>query len=470
LSSKQLKPKELNQGNLEKELQKKQHSNTMISINEKKIIENIKKSNLEGQKSAIKKLIIVSIICSLFMAAEVVGGIISGSLAILSDAAHMLSDFSGFAISMLSIVVSRNKPTFKLSYGYHRAEILGALCSILLIWGLTIWLVYEAYMKIYLNEKVKDPLIMLIVAIVGLISNLVMGHVLHSAGGHHHGHSHGHSHDHKEHNHDDHHHGHNHKHIHDKHKKEETKNEHKKKAQPILVNNVINNVSIVNESTLTEQLINNTTSNQINGDTSNITEKEHKCQNDHHKHENKNIDLEHNHKDKYHNDHHHKHETGHDHIHENNHHDLLKEKKNKSTKEHKHEHSEQGHCHDHEDDHHHNHGHDHHHDNLNIRAAFIHVIGDLIQSIGVVIAAIVIMIWPEYDIIDPICTFVFSIIVVCTTIPILCDCIRVFMEGTPAGVNPDKILEDLHKVIKHFIYYYFRFQVLKKSTTFMYGC
>ncbi len=122
-------------------------------MKERKIIENIRKTNLEGQKSAIKKLIVVSIICSLFMAAEVAGGLISGSLAILSDAAHMLSDFSGFAISMLSILVARNKPTYTLSYGYHRAEIIGALCSILLIWGLTIWLVYEASMKIYRKKK-----------------------------------------------------------------------------------------------------------------------------------------------------------------------------------------------------------------------------------------------------------------------------------------------------------------------------
>ena len=435
----------------------------MISLNERKIIENIKKSNLEGQKSAIKKLIIVSIICCLFMAAEVVGGIFSGSLAILSDAAHMLSDFSGFAISMLSIVISRNKPTYKLSYGYHRAEILGALCSILLIWGLTIWLIYEASMKIYLNEKVTDPLIMLIVAIFGLISNLVMGHVLHSAGGHHHGHSHGHSHEnHKEHKNDDHHDGHNHEHTHDKHKHVETKknDKHKKKAQPVLVNNVINNVSLANESALTEQLIdnNNITSDKINDYTSNFTEKENRCQNDHHIHENKKFYQEQKNKD-HNDDDHHKHETGHNHTHDKNHHCqndnqvLLVEKKIKSSNKHKHKHSETDHCHDHENDHDHDHSQYHNHDNLNIRAAFIHVIGDLIQSIGVVIAAIVIMIWPEYDIIDPICTFVFSVIVVCTTIPILCDCIRVFMEGTPAGVDPDKILEDLHKVFKYLIYY-----------------
>lgn len=83
---------------------------------------------------------------------------------------------------------------------------------------------------------------------------------------------------------------------------------------------------------------------------------------------------------------------------------------------------------------------------MNIRAAFIHVLGDLIQSVGVVLAAAAIMIWPNAYIVDPILTFVFAVIVLFTTIPVLCDCIRVFMEGTPIGLNPDKLLKDLYTV------------------------
>jgi zinc transporter 2 len=407
------------------------------------------------------------------MAAEVVGGLISGSLAILSDAAHMLSDFSGFAISMISIVISRNKPTYKLSYGYHRAEILGALCSILLIWGLTIWLVYEAIMKIYNKEKVDDPLIMLIVAIIGLICNIAMGHVLHSAGGHH-GHSH--SHGHKDHH--DEHHGHDYKQEKPKHSHgEKKKKKDKKKVEPIIKTNAINNVSGVTETTLTDPLIENSTHDNHNaGRDSQIQEKDH--QHEHGDSHHASHDHDHEHENC---DHKHEHENcGHDHEHENCDHKHEHEKKeiheHSEEKKHKpshkyhgkkdmghknHKHDNKKHEHDHNHEHHHDdkhdhhlehegddHGHDHHgHDNLNIRAAFIHVIGDLVQSVGVVLAAVFIMIWPQYDIIDPICTFVFSIIVVCTTIPILCDCIRVFMEGTPAGINPDKILEDLHKVI-----------------------
>jgi zinc transporter 2 len=61
---------------------------------------------MEDGKRAMKKLFFVSIICFLFMAAEFAGGIISGSLAILSDAAHLFSDVAGFLISFVSIYIS----------------------------------------------------------------------------------------------------------------------------------------------------------------------------------------------------------------------------------------------------------------------------------------------------------------------------------------------------------------------------
>lgn len=79
------------------------------------------------------------------------------------------------------------------------------------------------------------------------------------------------------------------------------------------------------------------------------------------------------------------------------------------------------------------HGHSHggasaghgHSENMNVRAAFIHVLGDVLQSIGVFCAAIVIYFKPEWKLADPICTFIFSIIVLYTTITILKDAILV---------------------------------------------
>jgi len=74
-----------------------------------------------------------------------------------------------------------------MSFGYHRAEVIGAMGSIILIWGLTIVLVYEATVRIIDKTIVQDPLIMLITAGFGLFCNLVMAKILHSgpAGDHH---------------------------------------------------------------------------------------------------------------------------------------------------------------------------------------------------------------------------------------------------------------------------------------------
>ena len=67
--------------------------------------------------------------------------------------------------------------------------------------------------------------------------------------------------------------------------------------------------------------------------------------------------------------------------------------------------------------------------NINVQAAIIHVIGDFVQSVGVLIAAILIKIKPECKLADPICTFIFSILVLITTITIMHDIVRVLMEG-----------------------------------------
>ena len=78
------------------------------------------------------------------MTAEIIGGYMSGSLAIMTDAAHMLSDVAGFLISYFAIYMGNRPASFHMSFGYHRAEVLGALASILLIWGLLVWLIIEA--------------------------------------------------------------------------------------------------------------------------------------------------------------------------------------------------------------------------------------------------------------------------------------------------------------------------------------
>ena len=74
-------------------------------------------------------------------------------------------------------------------------------------------------------------------------------------------------------------------------------------------------------------------------------------------------------------------------------------------------------------------------ENINVRAAFIHVLGDFFQSLGVFVAAIVIYFRPDWGFIDPICTFLFSILVLFTTFNIIKDVLNVFMEGMPKGID-----------------------------------
>mmetsp|Transcript_150 Transcript_150/g.355 ORF Transcript_150/g.355 Transcript_150/m.355 type:complete len:257 (+) Transcript_150:2-772(+) len=81
--------------------------------------------------------------------------------------------------------------------------------------------------------------------------------------------------------------------------------------------------------------------------------------------------------------------------------------------------------------------------NMNLQAAYIHALGDLIQSVGVLIAAGIIWWRPEYLIADPICTFLFSILVIYTTISILREATNVLMEGTPTGIDVAAVTEDL---------------------------
>ena len=85
-------------------------------------------------------------------------------------------------------------------------------------------------------------------------------------------------------------------------------------------------------------------------------------------------------------------------------------------------------------------------ENVNERAAYIHVIGDLVQSVGVIIAAAIILWKPDYEVADPICTFIFSIIVFFTTTHIVGELMSVIMEATPHDFSYEKLRKRLLKL------------------------
>jgi solute carrier family 30 (zinc transporter), member 2 len=175
---------------------------------------------MENNKKALRKLVWVILITFIFVFVEICGGLMSNSIAILSDAAHLTSDAFGIAISIVALKIAENKSNDRHTFGYHRAEVLGALVSILFIWAVTIWLMIEATKRLW-NPKAIDSELMLIVSGICLIFNLVQMSILHSKdmhdfahapgtscghdhshGDHHHGHDHDHDHDHDHHHHD----------------------------------------------------------------------------------------------------------------------------------------------------------------------------------------------------------------------------------------------------------------------------
>lgn len=154
------------------------------------------------RESASKKLKRAIIFCSFFMGVEIIGGLYANSLAILTDAAHLLCDIAGFAISLFAIWATSWESTAIQSYGYFRLEILGALISIQFIWLITGMLLYEAVGRLFETQNAPvDGRIMLGVAMLGLFVNVCMmillghehdeGHGLHLSGSiHHHNHYH----------------------------------------------------------------------------------------------------------------------------------------------------------------------------------------------------------------------------------------------------------------------------------------
>jgi len=106
------------------------------------------------------------------MVAEVVGGLITGSLALLADAAHMLTDAGGLALALLAVRFAERPATPQKTYGYLRAEILSALANAVVLLVVSIYILYEAYQRIISPPDIlSGP--MLAVAMVGLLVNLV---------------------------------------------------------------------------------------------------------------------------------------------------------------------------------------------------------------------------------------------------------------------------------------------------------
>lgn len=138
--------------------------------------------NMRGSAAAANRrgLLWAFVLTASYMVVEVVAGLVTGSLALLADAAHMLTDAGGLALALTAIRLGARPATPERTYGLLRAEILSALTNAVVLLCLTVYILYEAYRRLVDPPDVLSwP--MLAVAVVGLAINLISMRLL-SAG------------------------------------------------------------------------------------------------------------------------------------------------------------------------------------------------------------------------------------------------------------------------------------------------
>ncbi|VVC75626.1 Metal cation efflux system protein CzcD [Aquicella siphonis] len=117
------------------------------------------------------RLVYALILSSVFLVAEIAGGILTHSLALISDAAHMLTDVTALAIALVAIRLGKRPADRVRTFGYYRFEILAAAFNTILLFLVALYIVYEAYSRLS-NPPEIQSLGMLVIALIGLLVNL----------------------------------------------------------------------------------------------------------------------------------------------------------------------------------------------------------------------------------------------------------------------------------------------------------
>lgn len=126
-----------------------------------------------------KSLAIVFGLTSVYLIVEVIGGFWTGSLALLADAGHMLTDVAGVGLALLAIRFAEKTPSPTRTFGYYRVEILAALTNAVVLILISLYILYEAYERFKNPPEVQSGA-MLGVAAIGLVINLIGVYVLRS--------------------------------------------------------------------------------------------------------------------------------------------------------------------------------------------------------------------------------------------------------------------------------------------------
>jgi len=126
----------------------------------------------------MRRVTIALVLTATFMVVEVVGGVISGSLALLADAGHMLTDTMALALAAVAFHVSKRPADARLTYGYQRFQILAAFVNGLTLLFIVGWILFEAVRRFLAPPEVMGGT-MLVVATAGLVINIIAFVVLH---------------------------------------------------------------------------------------------------------------------------------------------------------------------------------------------------------------------------------------------------------------------------------------------------
>ncbi len=127
------------------------------------------------QERALKGAFLLTLI---FCFVELFGGVLTKSLALISDAAHMFTDVTALAISYAAIKISQKKADHLRTFGYYRFEILAAVVNAILLFGVAFYIAFEAYRRMSAPAHIQSTM-MLVIAFLGLIVNLLSMRLLH---------------------------------------------------------------------------------------------------------------------------------------------------------------------------------------------------------------------------------------------------------------------------------------------------
>jgi cobalt-zinc-cadmium efflux system protein len=127
-------------------------------------------SDDQSYSSTQSSMLIVLSITALVMIAEIIGGLLANSLALLSDAGHMLTDILALTLSIIAMRFAQKPPTTSKTFGFYRLEILAAFFNGILLLFISFYIFYEAYQRLVHPEEIKG-LFMLVVAAIGLLAN-----------------------------------------------------------------------------------------------------------------------------------------------------------------------------------------------------------------------------------------------------------------------------------------------------------